>query len=63
MAVVKPDWVSVTTYARIYGVDRATVYKWLREKLLDTYRVGRVLRVRNLEPDRHDSARRSVGSR
>lgn len=45
------QWVSVSEYARIYGVDRATVYKWLKHGgILETYRVGSLRRVRHVPP-------------
>ena len=44
-------WVSVSDYAWLYGVDRATVYKWLSvDGILDTYRVGSLRRIRNVPP-------------
>lgn len=45
-----PDWLTVTAYARIYGVSRGVVYKWLRADLLEIFRVGALLRVRNQPP-------------
>jgi hypothetical protein len=45
------DWVSISDYARIYGVDRGTVYKWLQTPgVLDTYSVGTLRRIRNIPP-------------
>lgn len=44
------EWVSISDYARIYGIDRATVYKWLRADLLVVYQVGTLRRLRNLPP-------------
>ena len=50
-------WLSVSEYARAYGVDRSTVYKFMDAGLLDYYRVQipgmLVVRIRNLPPDRH----------
>jgi excisionase family DNA binding protein len=43
-------WVSISGYARIYGVDRSTVYKWLEAGILDAYRVGRCIRLKNQPP-------------
>jgi hypothetical protein len=48
------EWVTVTAFALRYGVDRSTVYKWLDSELLLTYRVGKLLRIRNLPPDAHE---------
>lgn len=48
-----PDWISISAFARKYGVDRSIVYKWLRAQVLDTYEVGTLLRIRNLPPDQH----------
>lgn len=45
------DWVSISDYARIYGVDRGTVYKWLEiPGTLETYSVGTLRRIRNIPP-------------
>ena len=49
----RAQWLSVTAYADVYGVTRATVYKWLRAHVLQTYALGRILRIRNLPPDQH----------
>jgi excisionase family DNA binding protein len=48
-----PEWVTVSAFARKMGVDRGTVYKWLEAGILDTYRVGLLLRIRNIPPDEH----------
>jgi hypothetical protein len=48
-----PDWLSISDFAKRYGIDRGTVYKWLRAQLLDVYRVDTLLRIRNLPPDQH----------
>ena len=45
-----PAWVSITAYAALQAVSRKTVYKWLEAGLLITYRVGRLIRVRNQPP-------------
>ena len=45
------EWVTVKRYAVIYGIDRGTVYKWLRAGILDTYRVGTLRRIRNRPPE------------
>lgn len=45
------EWVTVKRYALIYGIDRGTVYKWLRAGILDTYRVGTLRRIRNRPPE------------
>jgi hypothetical protein len=47
------EWLSISDYARRYGVDRATVYKWLRADILLIYRVKTLVRIRNLPPDQH----------
>lgn len=46
-------WLSISAFARRYGVDRGTVHKWLNQKLLDHYRVGLIVRVKNIPPDQH----------
>lgn len=47
-----PDhgWISVTRYCERYDVDRKTVYKYLDSGLLESWQVGRVLRVENRPP-------------
>lgn len=51
-------WLSISAYARQYGVHRNTVAKWLESDALITYRFGRVVRVRNVPPanPRHSRA-------
>jgi hypothetical protein len=44
------DWISLAAYARLYGVHRNTVHKWLEAGLLVTYRVGHVIRVKDAPP-------------
>lgn len=48
---VKPEWVSVTDYAIIYGLSRSKVYLLLAEGLLRTYAVGELRRIRNAPPN------------
>ena len=45
-----PAWLSISDYAFHYGVSRKTVWKWLTSGLLETYRVGRCLRIKNMAP-------------
>lgn len=52
-----PDWVSITEFAQRYGVTRGKVYEWLAAKILWTYQVGTLTRIRNLPPDDHRVAR------
>jgi predicted site-specific integrase-resolvase len=47
---VTPEWLSLTAYARVYGVDRATVYKWLDAGLLETYTVLGLRRIKHQPP-------------
>ncbi len=44
------EWVSISQYARIYGIGRPTVYKWLRGGVLEHYKVDWCVRIRNLPP-------------
>lgn len=44
------QWVSVTTYAETFSVSQDTVYKWMKAGLLDTMRVGRLIRVKPIPP-------------
>lgn len=46
-------WLCITDYAVAYGVTRPTVYKWLDAGILETYKVQRVIRIRNIPPDQH----------
>ena len=50
IATPDPAWLSITAYAHHYGVSRKTVWKWLTSGLLETYRVGRCLRIKNMAP-------------
>jgi excisionase family DNA binding protein len=43
-------WISISQYARLYGVSRPTVYKWLKAGLLETWKVGQCVRVLNRRP-------------
>ena len=43
-------WVNISTYAVLYAVDRKTVYKWLAAGLLERWRVGMVVRIKNQPP-------------
>lgn len=43
-------WISISQYARLYGVSRPTVYKWLKAGLLETWKAGRCVRVLNRKP-------------
>lgn len=56
-----PEWLSITDYAFRYGVDRSTVYKWLESNLLETYRVGTLVRIKNLPPASGGSSPPVVG--
>jgi excisionase family DNA binding protein len=59
---MEPTWISVRRYCEIYGLSRATVYKYLDSGLLESWQVGRVLRVKN-EPPQESKPQRSVGRR
>ena len=43
-------WISVSRYCELYDVSRATVYKYLAAGLLESWQVGRVLRVSHRPP-------------
>lgn len=52
-------WISVSCYARLYGVNRRTVMAWLardaqafdeHERILDSYQVGVLIRIKNQPP-------------
>ena len=59
----QPEWVSVTKFARKYGVDRGTVYKWLDNGVLKSYKQGGVRRILDIRPDLHFSNPPSVDGR
>ncbi len=45
------QWLSIKRYARVYGVDRGTVYKWLAHGgILEVYQVGTLRRIRHQPP-------------
>jgi hypothetical protein len=46
-------WVSVTRYCELYSLERKTVYKYAALGFVETWQVGRVLRIRNRRP--HDA--------
>ena len=51
-----PIWVSISAYARLYGLTRNTVYKLLAAHLLEVYQLAGVVdvvRIRNAPPDQH----------
>lgn len=50
---VAREWLSRAAYAEKYGVSLRTVWKWLDVGALETYRVGKILRIRDLPPDQH----------
>jgi len=51
--MIAPDWLSLSAYARTYGLSRHTVYRLLEEHALETYRIFKVVRIRNLPPPAH----------
>lgn len=54
-------WVSIRTYAQQHETSRKTVYKWMEAGLVDIFRVGRFIRVKNQPPaDRRSSARQPL---
>lgn len=46
-------WVSISEYSRRYGLTRNTVYRLISIGQLESYRVLKIVRVKNLPPDRH----------
>lgn len=55
---MRPDhqpsaWVSISDYARTYGLSRSTVYLLLKRGALEHYRVLSVVRIKDAPPDRH----------
>lgn len=51
------DWLSISAYARAYGIDRGTVYKFLEANLLIYYRVERLIRIKD-QPPQHKPFRK-----
>lgn len=47
------EWLTVNEFADAYSVSRSTVHKWLRAEILEIYRVGALIRIRNLPPNQH----------
>lgn len=47
------EWLSIQAYAECYGAHPNTVAKWVRSKILEVYRIGRMVRIRNIPPDQH----------
>lgn len=55
-------WINISRYARAYGVDRKTVYKWLAAGLLESWRVGMVVRIKHQPPtERRETPRITQG--
>jgi uncharacterized protein YggL (DUF469 family) len=48
--LARSEWLSIAAYGRCYSADRKTVRKWLEGGLLITFRVGRVIRIKNQPP-------------
>lgn len=45
-------WVSISAYARLYGVHRNTAAKMVKEGTLKVWRAGKTVRIRNVPPDK-----------
>jgi len=43
-------WVSISAYARIHGLHRNTVAKWVKLEAVEYWRKGKVVRVKNEPP-------------
>lgn len=51
-------WVSISEYARLWGVNRNTVAKWVKLEAIEHYRKGAIVRVKNQSPtDEHADGR------
>lgn len=49
--IARSEWLTIKAYARIYGIDRHTVYKWLAHGgILEVYQVGTLRRIRHQPP-------------
>lgn len=48
--MTRDEWLTVTHYAERFDVDPRTVYKWMKAGLLETFRIGRLLRIKNQPP-------------
>lgn len=44
------EWLSVSAYARKYGIARVTVYKFIRTDNVEHWQIGRVLRIKDRPP-------------
>ena len=49
-ALTPREYLTISHYAHIHDVGRQTVFKWMRAGLLDWYREGKVIRVKNQPP-------------
>lgn len=47
-------WVSISAYARTHGVHRNTVAKWVKLGVLDFWKQGKIVRVKNQPPQPSD---------
>lgn len=43
-------WVSISDYARTYGIHRNTAAKWVKLGAVECYRKGHTIRVKNQPP-------------
>lgn len=48
---VEQEWLTISGYAKKYNANRRTVYKWIAAGLLTTFKVGYVVRVKDLPPE------------
>lgn len=49
------QWLSISAYARLYGVHRNTAAKWVKLHAVEFYRKGKAVRIRNVPPDQQES--------
>lgn len=43
-------WVSISEYARIHGLHRNTVAKWVKLAAVECWKKGKIVRVKNQPP-------------
>ena len=54
------DTVSVSQAASIAAVDRETIYRWIHERKLDAFKVGRDWIIRSSDLDTYLAARKEL---
>jgi hypothetical protein len=48
------EWLSVKDFADKYGIGTDTVHKWIKSDVLLIYKMGALIRIRDIRPDEHE---------